>query len=208
MTDKRLKAQIKNQVEGEHLDENQLARLQAMVQQRDRAQAAQSGAGGPSRRSFLAGMATAAGLAGMGLGAWQVLQSSSVTPEALSAEVLRNHQERKSLDIATDRFEQMAAVLSDGLNFKLTRSRVFPGDKLSLQGGRYCSLNGVKAVQILFRRPDESLVTLYQTRHRPDRFQAIPSSDQFAEPLGIERNNHRIRLWVESGLLMATAEPL
>jgi len=208
MTDKRLKEQVRNQVEGEHLDEDQLAQLQAMTRHRDTVQTAGSGARNLSRRSFLAGVATAAGLAGMGLGAWQLLGDPSVTPEALSAEVLRNHQERKSLDIATGRCDQMAPSLSKGRDFTLTRTRAFPSESLLLEGGRYCSLNGIKAVQILFRRPDQSKVTLYQTRHNPDIFRAIPSLDRGERPLGIERNRYRVSLWVESGLLMATAEPL
>jgi len=203
-----VKNQVKARIEQEKLDDQQYQSLQAMIRRHQPAQPDQSTAPRVSRRSFLAGMATAAGMAGLGLGAWQLGRQQDLTPEKLTAEVLRNHQWLKPMDLSTARFDQLASYFAEGLDFGLTESRIFPHERMVLEGGRYCSLGGIKAAQIVFRTDDGQLVTFYQTRYDPDLIGPMPIVDQNQAPLRVTRDQHRISLWVENGLLMASAESL
>lgn len=201
-----LKKQVRAHVERERLDERQHSELQELIQG---LQTRHSVDRRLSRRAFLAGVATAAGVAALSLGTWQLSRPrQALTPQQLGAEVLRNHQGLKPLDINTSRFEQLERYFADGLDFGLTRSRVFPHHQLMLEGGRYCSLGGVKAAQIVFRTEDGEPISFYQTRYAPDVFGPIPRLERNQGPLLLNREQHRISLWVESGVLMASAEKI
>lgn len=210
MSDEQLKQQIRQQLEQQTLSDSQHERLQAMIarQQPSPIKQAPKAAGTPgqlSRRGFVAGLATAAGLAGLGLGAWQLRQPGTVTTDTLTAEVIRNHRWLKPMDLNTATFEQLSGYFSDGLDFALVESRVFPLEQLALEGGRFCSLGGIKAAQILFRDPNDTLVTFYQTRYDPAIVGPLPLIEKNETPITLNRDQHRVNLWVERGILMASA---
>ncbi|TVP54474.1 MAG: twin-arginine translocation signal domain-containing protein [Halomonadaceae bacterium] len=215
MSDDRLKQQIRQQIEQQQLSDDQHARLQGMIARQ------QNGADKPptgarknprqlSRRGFLAGMATAAGVAGLGLGAWQLRQPATmtVTTDTLTAEVIRNHRWLKPMDLNTATFGQLAGYFREGLNFALLESQVFPHEQLALEGGRYCSLGGIKAAQLLFRDQDDVIVTFYQTRYDPAIVGPLPLIENNEPPITLNRDHHRVNLWVEGGILMASAREL
>ncbi len=202
MSEQNLRQQIRKRLKQAHLDENQYSDLEELM--------ARENQGEPegnrlTRRGFVTGVATAAGLAGIGVGSWWLLESRSMGPETLTAEVLRNHKWLKPLDLNTERFDQLAIYFADGLNFELIESHRFPHDQLALEGGRYCSLGGIKAAQIVFRTPEGQVVTFYQTRYRPEKAGPIPRIDDNDTPVTVTQDGYRVDLWVEQGILMASA---
>lgn len=203
MSEQNLRQQIRNRLEKERLGEEQFAELEQLMA---RESEPDNEGGRLTRRGFLAGLATAAGVAGMGFGTWWLFDTTqTVGQETLTAEVLRNHQWLKPLELNTERFDQLAIYFADGLDFEPIVSRRFPHDQLVLEGGRYCSLGGIKAAQIVFRTPQGQLVTFYQTRYSPEKVGPIPRIDNNDTPFTMTRDGYRIDLWVERGILMASA---
>lgn len=203
MTEPSFREQLRQRLERDRLEESQYRELERMMSDAPDTATAKKGL---SRRSFLTGLATAAGLAAVGIGAWNMQQSGPLGPETLSAEVLRNHQWLKPLDLTTQRFEQLAGYFTEGLDFELVPSQRIIDEGLTLEGGRYCSLGGIKAAQIVFRNAEGEMVTHYQTRYDPEAVKPVPRVDESETPIVMIRDEHRITIWRERGILMATAQ--
>ena len=205
MSERPLREQIKREVQRHHLDDEQYAELERMMAQKEPSGEGQGA--GMSRRRLLTGTAVAAALAGLAVGGLPRLMEGPVDVETLAEEVLRNHRRLKPLDLETRGFEQLSDYFSGGLDFRLVHSERLAWDSLILEGGRYCSLAGARAAQLLMRTPEDALVSFYQTRYDPDRFGALPELRHRAAPVSLKREEYRVELWVERGILMAAALP-
>lgn len=83
---------------------------------------------------------------------------------------------------------------------------------LSLQGGRYCSIQGAPAAQLRLR-PDANLnaagddgddvQTLYQARYDPERLGPLPDRDRDETPVRLRARGLTVLLWVEGGVVFA-----
>lgn len=204
MSERPLREQIRREVQQHHLDDDQYAELERMM-----ARKAPSGnqTAGLSRRRLLVGTATAAALAGLAVGGLPWLMDNRVGVEALADEVLKNHRNLKSLDLEVSGFEQLTDYFGGGLDFRLVRSQRVAWDNLVLEGGRYCSLAGVRAAQLVMHTPDDAVVSFYQTRYDPERFGALPHQRYGEAPVALKRENHWVQIWVERGIVMAIALP-
>lgn len=146
---------------------------------------------------------------------WAVLPGRGALPgetthevaRRVSSEVITNHIHPKPLDLETgsvrmlaDRFEQ--------LDFRIQDSRYLSGQGLKLLGGRYCTLQGRIATQILFRGPGGEAVSHYQAAYHPDVYGDIPEFGHHDAPMRITDRGYAVEIWREQGLLMAKAHPL
>jgi len=205
MSERPLREQIRSEVQRHHLDEEQHAELENIM---ERKAAAGEGQGANlSRRHLIMGTAAAAALAGLAVGGLPWLMGRPVGVEELVGEVLRNHRRLKALDLQTRAFEQLSDYFSEGLDFRLVHSERLAWDRLTLEGGRYCSLAGVRAAQLLMRTPEDDVISFYQTRHDPNRFGDLPEQRHGAAPVSLTREVYRVEIWVERGILMAAALP-
>lgn len=125
--------------------------------------------------------------------------------ERISEEVLTNHTRIYLLDIQTDSFTQLNAKLSR-LDFALqeTAPEEIP---VTLQGARYCTLQGVLATQLIYQTAKGQRLTQYQTLYDRERFGPLPSSRDQAWQANSQTSSISIRIWQQNGVLIAEAAP-
>jgi hypothetical protein len=128
--------------------------------------------------------------------------------ERIAMEVANNHIKLKPLDVETSSIEGIRDYFKK-LDFIPVDSKLVNQAGLELIGGRYCSLQGITATQLRFRKPDTgSVQTLYQTEYRKDIFKNIPVLEEGNEPIDIYVKGIKVKIWVEKGLLFALTELL
>ena len=135
-----------------------------------------------------------------------ILQRTQVDPlMQIATEVAQNHLHQNPLEIASNDFSEVQQYFS-GLDFAIQPSSYYAGDD-NILGGRYCSLKGVKAAQIRLKTSSQP-ATLYQVAYDKQIFGALPDIDKGEQPVVRYANGVKVRIWVEKGLLMSSAEQL
>ncbi len=135
-----------------------------------------------------------------------LLVEQSDVRERIAMEVAMNHIKLKPLEVETSSIEGIRDYFKK-LDFIPVNSKLVSQSGLELIGGRYCSLQGITATQLRFRKPDtDSVQTLYQTEYRKDVFRNIPVLEEGNEPVDIYVKGIKVRIWVEKGLLFALTE--
>ena len=121
----------------------------------------------------------------------------------IASEVAQNHLHQNPLEIASNDFSEVQQYFS-GLDFAIQPSSYYAGDDKIL-GGRYCSLKGVKAAQIRLNTSSQP-ATLYQVAYDRQIFGDLPDIDKGEQPVVRYANGIKVKIWVEKGLLMSSAE--
>lgn len=125
--------------------------------------------------------------------------------ERISEEVLTNHTRIYLLDIQTDSFAQLHAKLNR-IDFALQETA--PEEiTVTLQGARYCTLQGVLATQLIYQTAKGQRLTQYQTHYDPERFGPLPASRSQAWQTRSQASAISIRIWQQNGVLIAEAVP-
>lgn len=193
-----LRQQLGEMLNRQRLDEQQFARLQRKL--------------APARAERTGWRAKLAAAACIGLLAVtpffvQHHQSAPLSQigERISEEVLTNHTRIYLLDIQTDSFTQLNAELNR-LDFALqeTAPEEIP---VTLQGARYCTLQGVLATQLIYQTAKGQRLTQYQTLYDRERFGPLPSSRNQAWQTSSQASTISIRIWQQNGVLIAEAAP-
>ncbi|MDA1316228.1 MAG: hypothetical protein O2968_23155 [Acidobacteria bacterium] len=116
----------------------------------------------------------------------------------VAAEVAHNHLKGEAPEVQADRFGPIQLALAK-LYFPLAPSAAHPlPDRLTLVGGRYCSVQGEPAAQIRLLEPDGHPCTLYVTRSTGNRLASVRPGEY--EAAGV-----RVRIWHDEGRLFAMA---
>lgn len=116
----------------------------------------------------------------------------------VAAEVAHNHLKGEAPEVQAARFGPIQLALAK-LDFPLAPSAAHPlPDRLTLVGGRYCSVQGEPAAQIRLLEPDGHPCTLYVTRSTGNRLAAVRPGEYEAEGV-------RVRIWHDEGRLFAMA---
>lgn len=143
-------------------------------------------------------------------------ESTQIIANNIAEEVALNHLTLKPLDkestivaelqnyftqLEFSPFESKYALTLGALNGK------------RLLGGRYCSIQGVTALQMRYANTDSSDITmtessngaatLYQVNYEPSIHGAIPNVENNQAPIQISQRGLNIQIWLEKGLLMA-----
>ena len=125
----------------------------------------------------------------------------SADVQSIATEVAQNHQHQKPLTIQTSSYEQLQGFFSE-LNFKIQPSSLINTDRWQLLGGRYCSLNGLKAAQLrVLDKQDNSIQTFYQVKNKASHFNSIPNITDNKLPLSINIDGMPVQVWSEGGIL-------
>ncbi|ABV85452.1 hypothetical protein [Shewanella pealeana] len=146
-----------------------------------------------------------------GEAAWQGEVSSNQQPGVsemsikIAVEVAKNHIKMKPLEVQTAQLSQLRAYFTE-LDFTLVSSSRID-DAKQMIGGRYCSIQGLTAAQIRFVDPLQS-VTLYQVQYDRTLYGELPNIDSGEKPLQLVERGVAVSIWVEKGLLMATARSI
>lgn len=135
--------------------------------------------------------------------------SSSVVMTSISweiaDEVARNHVKMKPLEVQTEQLSQLRDYFTQ-LDFTPVNSSFLTKSSDSkMLGGRYCSIQGLTAAQIRFSQKDKQPLTLYEVQYDPSLYGEQPILEQGDKPTELIVRGVAVSIWVEKGLLMATA---
>ena len=122
-------------------------------------------------------------------------------------EILTNHLNDKPLDLTTDSIEDINRFFVR-LDFVPFLSAQVNAADLKPLGARYCTLQGVIALQLKLIAADGSLVTYYQSRFDKRYFGELPDIDKGAEPGVVYERGVKLRIWRERGVVNALAQPV
>lgn len=122
---------------------------------------------------------------------------------SIVAEVAKEHFEQDPLEVTSLDFSALQSYFTN-LAFSPYQSTILT-PQLDLQGGRYCSIQGVKAIQIRYHAENNS-VTLYEVPYNINQHGVIPVAEDGKSPLIKYYKGLEIQLWVEKELLMVAAK--
>ncbi|OUS17100.1 hypothetical protein A9Q88_04495 [Gammaproteobacteria bacterium 50_400_T64] len=130
-----------------------------------------------------------------------LLSPHSANIQAVATEVASNHSHLKPLTIQSNSYSQVREFFSE-LSFELKPSSLLDKQRWKLLGGRYCSINGIKAAQLrLLDTENNSVQTFYQVEHRPKYFENIPKVGNNELPLSVAIDGVPVEVWSEGGIL-------
>lgn len=133
----------------------------------------------------------------------------SLVPQTMSwniaDEVAKNHIKAKPLEVQTQNLAQLRGYFTK-LDFTIASSSRLSPNSLML-GGRYCSIQGLTAAQIRFV-DQEQAVTLYEVQYDKALYGELPMIEAGQHPIEHIVRGVAVAIWVEKGLLMASARPV
>ena len=125
----------------------------------------------------------------------------------IADEVARNHVKMKPLEVRTEQLSQLRDYFTQ-LDFTPVNSSFLTkanDTDSKMLGGRYCSIQGLTAAQIRFSQKDKQPITLYEVQYDPSLYGEQPILEQGDKPTELMVRGVAVSIWVEKGLLMATA---
>ncbi len=124
---------------------------------------------------------------------WHELARSAATEIAL------NHNKNLAVEFEARTFRELEMPMAK-LDFAVVPPACMDREGLRLAGARYCHIGGRIAAQIRLTDPHDERLTLYEFRPGAEHEGLQESSFDIA---GV-----RVRVWLESGLVMGLARPL
>ena len=129
------------------------------------------------------------------------LTPNSANIQDVATEVASNHRHLKPLTLQTSSYPQLRLFFSE-LSFQLRPSSLLDKQRWKLLGGRYCSVNGLKAAQLrLLDTDNNSVQTFYQVEHKANYFENIPEISDNELPLSVSIDGVPVEVWSEGGIL-------
>ena len=120
-------------------------------------------------------------------------------PQAVAAEIAKNHNTKLPMDISSSDYQEVAAKL-DRIDFSLTPPGGEFGHQFTLIGGRYCSIQTELAAQLRVQENTTGkMYTLYITPLTDD-FSALEETTQTVKGV-------KVRLWKEGDRFFGLASP-
>ena len=123
--------------------------------------------------------------------------------QRIGTEVAKNHINLKPLEIQTSSIKDIRTFLSK-LDFIPIESVLLKESSKSLIGGRYCSIQGVRAAQLRLKDSTTGQIqSLYETVYDPNVFSNLPELKEGQKPITVYSKGLAVDIWVEKGLLFA-----
>ena len=121
---------------------------------------------------------------------------------AIAYEVVKNHRKLKPLEIKSGDIQSTQTFFAK-LDFKLVEnSNVLSKQSWSLQGGRYCSIQGHDAAQLRYKKANEEVVSVYMAPYVMKDMGKVPDVKKGQRPLKRTVNGLNVWIWVEDGVLL------
>lgn len=133
-------------------------------------------------------------------------RDSGLMVDQIVMEVVENHLHQKPLEVNASQLSGIRDYFTR-IDFAPIESNFVRGKNLSLIGGRYCSLQGVTAIQLRFKPVgSDGVNTLYQLAYDPKIFKSLPNLDNGEQPITVNSSGIKVTIWIEKGLLFALTE--
>jgi len=127
------------------------------------------------------------------------------TPQRIAQEVLTNHLKLKNLDLETSSMTELRSYF-DQLNFSPFYSKFLDNADFRLLGARYCTLQGVIALQFRFLTAEGEMVTYYQALYDNENFGKLPDVKEGSKPYVVNANGFAMSIWKEDGVVAVLAQ--
>lgn len=132
--------------------------------------------------------------------------STQKIEQRIAEEVAGNHLKLKPLEVKGNTIQSISSYFKL-LNFSPVNPLSFTLTKQNLLGGRYCSIQGVTALQLrMMNQKTNKMQTLYETDYDKQVFKGFPKTDQGGNPLTLYVKGMKVDMWVEKDILFALIE--
>lgn len=126
--------------------------------------------------------------------------------QRIAEEVASNHLKLKPLEVKANTMQGITTYFKQ-LNFSPVKPLAFQLSKQNLLGARYCSIQGVTALQLrVMNTKTNKVQTLYETEYDRQIFKGFPDTKSGSQPSTIYVRGMKVDMWVEKGLLFALIE--
>lgn len=132
--------------------------------------------------------------------------SSASIEQRIAEEVAANHLKLKPLEVKGNTLHAISGYFKQ-LNFSPVQPLSLQFSKQNLLGARYCSIQGITALQLRMVNPiSQKVQTLYETDYDKQVFKNFPKTEQGSQPITLYVKGMKVDMWVEKGLLFALIE--
>lgn len=132
--------------------------------------------------------------------------STQSIEQRIAEEVVGNHLKLKPLEVSTNTIDDIKKYFKH-LNFLPISPSFLTASNQSLIGGRYCSIQGITAVQLrLVNNTTGQVQSLYETEYDKNIFKKLSVSVDAKKPLTIYSSGMKVHIWVEKDILFALTE--
>ena len=132
--------------------------------------------------------------------------STQTIEQRIAEEVAGNHLKLKPLEIRANTMQEITAYFKQ-LDFSPVSPSSVKLSKQNLLGGRYCSIQGVTALQLrLMNNKTNKVQTLYETEYDKQVFKDFPELKEGSKPLTVYVKGMKVDMWMEKDILFALIE--
>ena len=132
--------------------------------------------------------------------------SSQTIEQRIAEEVAGNHLKLKPLEVSSNTLQGIIPYFKQ-LDFLPFSPSLFTLSKQNLLGARYCSIQGITALQLrMMNQKTNKAQTLYETEYDKLVFVGFPKSAEEGNPLTIYIKGMKVDMWVEKDILFALIE--
>lgn len=129
-------------------------------------------------------------------GSFYQWQTSNDLQQSIAQEALTNHLKIKTLDLETSSIIELRNFF-ERLNFSPFYSVLLDQTDMRLLGARYCTLQGVIALQLRFSTQEGEVVTYYQALYDKEHFGSLPDVKEGRKPYVVENQGYTMSIWKE-----------
>lgn len=130
--------------------------------------------------------------------------AKSTPSNRIAAEVAYNHRKLKPLEIDTGSTDSVAEFFATHDIRVVKESKVLDQFSWSLQGARFCSIQGSDAAQLRYTDESGEVVSVYMAPYSVDSMGELPSE---ANPLKTVADGIEVWIWVEENQVIASTIP-
>ena len=132
--------------------------------------------------------------------------STQSIEQRIAEEVAGNHLKLKPLEIESNTLQGLSDYFKQ-LNFSPVNPGLVTLSKQNLLGGRYCSIQGVTALQLrMMNSKTNKVQSLYETEYDKQVFKDFPKLEAGGIPVTIYVKDMKVDMWVEKDILFALIE--
>jgi len=206
-TKKPLRESLKQMLQEDSLDGHEIAQLQMQIAPQD-TPTPPSHHRAPIHRLLNRATLSAASVllvCLLAIGSFHQWQTGDNAQQRIAQEVLTNHVKVAKLDFENSSMTDLRKHL-DRLDFSPFYSALLDLADLRLLGARYCTLQGVIAVQFKFLTSKGDVVTYYQALYDRERFGDLPDVKKDQIPDVVTSSGFAMKMWKEGGVLTVLAQ--
>lgn len=126
--------------------------------------------------------------------------------QRIAEEVSSNHIKLKPLEIRSNVLKDISSYFTH-LDFLPVSPVSLPLSEQSLLGGRYCSIQGVTALQLrMLDKKTNKIQTLYETEFDKKVFKNFSNLTGDGKAITVYAKGMKVELWIENDILFALIE--